>query len=245
MKKGYSNQSFFIINLIKILNMNLAKRIYFQYKAYKALFSMTNLKKLCEVYEYDVSDKKHWNHEFSKNEIFAQKGQTTNRELRKILSILFVNHSFVNYEACATILSYKKRVLPLFMACLKKRDEALTKIESGIIAKFPMNDFCLLSKPLHPWFEKDLLSTESFEKIDWYCQRFVLSNDAEMHLLLLVSQQNYGTARDYSIDYAKVLLNYVKKHQKAFQNDCSNDFLFKQQGLDEVKELVLSRKKGK
>ncbi len=145
--------------------MNLAKRIYFQYKAYKAMFSLTSLKKLCEVYEYDVSGNKHWNHEFSENEIFAQKGKTTDKELRKILSILFVNHSFVNYEACATILSYKKRVLPLFMACLKKRDEPLTIVESGIIAKFPFKDFCLLSKPLHPWLEKDLISMERLEKI--------------------------------------------------------------------------------
>lgn len=223
--------------------MNVLKKLYFQYMALKGNFSLGTLQGLCEVYEYDLDETKNWQSEIAWNMKWCEKGgQTTDRELRRVLSIFFVNNSFVCDKAFAKIMAYRKRVLPLVMACLKKRNKPLTKAESEVIVKLPQEDFERLTKPLHPWTEKELLVSDDVKKISWYCSKFNLSTDAEMSLILLAAGNSYNAAPNNDVDYKKLLLGYVTNNQEALVNDCSFDLLRKQDGLNEIKDMVLSRR---
>ncbi len=223
--------------------MNILKRLYLQYTALKGNFTLGTLIGLCEVYEYDLDENKNWQAEVAWNMKWSQKdGVTTDRELRRVLSIFFVNHTFMSDKAFAKVMANRRRVLPLVMACLKKRQKPLTMAESAVISKLPQEDFERLPRPLHPWIEKELLTSDDVQKVLWYCNRFELSTDAEMSLVLLAAGNSYAAETSKSIDYKKLLLEYAKNNQEAFTNDCSFDLLCKQDGLSEVKEIVLSRR---
>ena len=226
--------------------MNYFKRMYMQYMAKKGQFSEGIVISLCEVYEYETEEKKAWKAEMAWSLQWCKaEGQTSEKELRRILHIFFVNHAFVDDKIVANILSNRHRVLPLFMACLKKRKMALTKEESDVISQLAVEDFKRLCKPLHPWIEKELLLSGDTVKIKWYCQRFVLSSDAEMHLVLLATQKNYRNADRRDFDYAGLLAGYVKTHKAAFDNECAYDFLQKQSGLTDLKKIVMARRSVK
>ena len=223
--------------------MNVLKRLYFQYMALNGDFSLGTLHALCEVYEYDLDENKDWQSEVAWNMKWCKKGgQTTDRELRRVLSIFFINNSFVCDKAFAKIMACRKRVLPLFMACLKKREKPLTKAESEVIAKLSQEDFERLPKPLHPWIEKELLISGDGKKVFWYCGKFVLSTDAEMCLILLAAGNSYDIMPNCRLDYKRLLLEYVGAHKEALLDDFSFDLLCKKDGLNEVKDMVLSRR---
>lgn len=226
--------------------MNYLKKMYMQYMAKKGKFSKGIVIGLCEIYEYETDEKKVWQAEIAWSlQWCGAEGQTSEKELRRILRIFFVNHAFVDDKIVAHILSNRRRVLPLFMACLKKRKMALTKEESEVISHLATEDFKRLCKPLHPWIEKELLSSGDATKIKWYCRHFVLSSDAEMHLMLLATQKNYREAAHRNFDYMNLLIGYVNSHKTAFDNDCAYDFLLKQNGLSDLKEIITSRRSGK
>lgn len=230
---------------LKLFYMNCLKRMYMQYMAKKGKFSEGIVIGLCEIYEYETDEKKVWQAEMAWSlQWCGAEGQTSEKELRRILRIFFINHAFVDDKIVAHILSNRRRVLPLFMACLKKRKLALTKEESKVISHLATEDFKRLCKPLHPWIEKELLTSGDAAKIKWYCRRFVLSSDAEMHLLLLATQKNYREAARRDFDYASLLSAYVCEHKSAFDNDCAYDFLLKQEGLTALKKIVMSRRAG-
>lgn len=223
--------------------MNILKRLYLQYTALKGNFTLGTLIGLCEVYEYDLDESKNWQAEVAWNMKWSQKdGMTTNRELRRILSIFFINHTFMSDKAFEKVMANRRRVLPLVMACLKKRQQPLNMVESTVIAKLPQENFELLPRPLHPRIEKELLTSDEVQKVFWYCNRFELSTDSEMSLVLLATGNSYAATTSKNIDYKKLLLEYVKNNKEAFNNDYSFDLLCKQDGLNEIKEIVLSRR---
>lgn len=226
--------------------MRFLKRMYLLHMAKKGIISVGVLENLCEMYEYETHIGKSWGGEIAWSLKWKEKnGKTTDRELRRILSVFFLNHTFVSNKICAYVLANRKRVLPLFMVCLKKRQYSLTKAESEVIAGLPQEDFELLRKPLHPWIEKELLSGGNAAKIKWYCQKFELSSDAEMHFVLLATQLGARLPINKNLDYQGLLLDYVKTQTSAFDNEYSYDFLRKQSGLSDVVDVVLSRRADK
>ena len=226
--------------------MKFLKRMYLLHMAKKGVISVGVLEGLCELYEYETHTRKLWNGEVAWSLKWGEpNGKTTDREIRRVLSVFFLNHSFVSSKTFAYVLANLKRVLPLFMACLKKRPFALTKAESEVIAGLPQEDFERLRKPLHPWIEKELLTDGNIPKIKWYCQHFEFSSDAEMHFALLASQPGSRLQTNQNLDYPGLLLEYVKAQPAAFNNDCAYDFLRKQNGLPEVMDAVLSRRADK
>ena len=86
------------------------------------------------------------------------------------------------------------------------------------------------------------MTSDEVQKVLWYCNRFELSTDSEMSLVLLATGNSYAATTSKNIDYKKLLLEYVKNNKEAFNNDYSFDLLCKQDGLNEIKEIVLSRR---